>query len=179
VWKKLNSTDTQRLKELNDYTTRTREEFYRGFEAMDKLRRRLKKAGDSGLSPSTPNVESSGQTPSIPEEIRREPHPAEDAAEFMRCLNIICDEGDALSRQATASFYYNEMTNRRVSDVLREIGLLAMELQGVPSQKSEFTRNIGLPICLSFAKTSFRYKTPRPSFTLTSINNVRSHFLSY
>jgi hypothetical protein len=76
-------------------------------------------------------LESSGQTPSIPEEIRREPHPAEDAAEFMRCLNIICNEGDALSRQATASYYYNKMTSRRVSDVLKEMGLLAMELQGL------------------------------------------------
>jgi uncharacterized damage-inducible protein DinB len=131
VWKKLNSTDAQRLKELNDYATRTREEFYRGFETMDKLRRHLKKAGDSGSSPSAPNMESSGQTPSIPEEIRRESHPAEDAAEFMRCLNIICNEGDALSRQATASYYYNKMTNRRVSDVLKEMGLLAMELQGL------------------------------------------------
>jgi hypothetical protein len=131
MWKKLNSTEAQRLKELNDYVTSAREDFYRGFETIDKLRRRLKKAGDSGSSPSTPNLESSGQTPSIPEEIRREPHPAEDAAEFMRCLNIICNEGDALSRQATASYYYNEMTHRKVSDVLKEMGLLAMELQGL------------------------------------------------
>jgi hypothetical protein len=131
LWKKLNSTDALRLKELDDYATRTREEFYRGFETLDKLRRHLKKAGDSGSSPSALNVESSGQTPSIPEEIRREPHPAEDAAEFMRCLNIICNEGDALSRQTTASFYYNEMTNRKVSDVLKEMGLLAKELQGL------------------------------------------------
>jgi hypothetical protein len=131
VWKRLNTSDAQRLKELDDYAARIREEFYRGFESMDKLRRHLKKAGDSGSSHSTPNVESSGQTPSIAEEVSRGPHPAEDAAEFMRCLNIICNEGDALSRQATASYYYNEMTHREVSDVLREMGLLAMQLQSL------------------------------------------------
>src|SRR6516165_1672385 len=30
----------------------------------------------------------------------------EDAAEFMRCLNAICEEGDARYRQVAASYYY-------------------------------------------------------------------------
>jgi hypothetical protein len=98
---------------------------------MDKLRARLKKAGNPGSSHSSPDAESSGKTLSIPDESRGEPHPAEDAAEFMRCLNIICGEGDALSRQTTASYYYNEMANREVNEVLKEMGLLAMELQGL------------------------------------------------
>jgi hypothetical protein len=131
VWKRLNSSDAQQLNELNDYATRAREEFYRGFETMDKLRARLKKAGNPGSSHSSPDAESSGKTPSIPDESRRESHPAEDATEFMRCLNIICGEGDALSRQTTASYYYNEMASRKVNEVLKEMGLLAMELQGL------------------------------------------------
>jgi hypothetical protein len=56
--------------------------------------------------------------------------PAE-AAEFMRCLNAICDGGDALSRQVTAHYYYSEITIRGAGDVLKEMGLLAMQLAGL------------------------------------------------
>jgi hypothetical protein len=52
----------------------------------------------------------------------------EDAAEFMRCLNAICEEGDARYRQVAASFYYKEIAERGTADVLKEMGLLAMEL---------------------------------------------------
>src|SRR5262245_42328122 len=52
----------------------------------------------------------------------------EDAAEFMRCLNAICEEGDARYRQVAASYYYKEIAERGAAGVLKEMGLLAMEL---------------------------------------------------
>src|SRR6266511_2218940 len=52
----------------------------------------------------------------------------EDAAEFMRCLNAICEEGDSRYRQVAASYYYKEIPERGTGDVLKEMGLLAMEL---------------------------------------------------
>src|SRR5262245_51457002 len=51
-----------------------------------------------------------------------------DAAEFVRCLNAICDGGDARIRQATASHYYSEMAERGVNIVIKEMALLAMQL---------------------------------------------------
>lgn len=53
---------------------------------------------------------------------------AEDAAEFTRCLNAICEDGDARSRQSTASHYYREISERGASVVLKEMALLAMQL---------------------------------------------------
>jgi hypothetical protein len=53
---------------------------------------------------------------------------AEDAAEFMRCLNAICEGGDARCRQTTASHYYHEISERGTSVVLKEMGWLAMQL---------------------------------------------------
>jgi hypothetical protein len=53
----------------------------------------------------------------------------EDAAEFMRCLNAICEEGDARYRQVAASYYYKEIAERGVTaPVLKEMALLAMQL---------------------------------------------------
>jgi hypothetical protein len=56
---------------------------------------------------------------------------AEDAAEFTRCLNAICEDGDARSRQTIASHYYREIAGRSASVVLKEMGLLAMQLAGL------------------------------------------------
>lgn len=53
---------------------------------------------------------------------------AADAAEFIRCLNAICEGGDARCRQTTASYYYHEIIERGTSGVLKEMGLLAMQL---------------------------------------------------
>jgi hypothetical protein len=53
---------------------------------------------------------------------------AEDAAEFIRCLNAICEGGDARCRQTTASHYYQEINERGTSVVLKEMGWLAMQL---------------------------------------------------
>lgn len=52
----------------------------------------------------------------------------EDAAEFTRCLNAICADGDARSRQIVASHYYGEISTRGTSVVLKEMALLAMQL---------------------------------------------------
>jgi hypothetical protein len=51
------------------------------------------------------------------------------AAEFIRCLNAICEDGDARSRQTIASHYYREIAERGVGVVLKEMALLAMRLQ--------------------------------------------------
>src|SRR5262245_11475063 len=51
----------------------------------------------------------------------------DDAAEFIRWLNAICKDGDARCRQTMASHYFNEIANRGTSDVLKEMGLLAMQ----------------------------------------------------
>ncbi|MGH9847729.1 MAG: hypothetical protein ACREEM_54260, partial [Blastocatellia bacterium] len=53
---------------------------------------------------------------------------AEDAAEFVRCLNAICEEGDARYRQAAASHYYSEIAVRGAGEVLKEMALIAMQL---------------------------------------------------
>src|SRR5215471_10678133 len=52
----------------------------------------------------------------------------EDAAEFIRCLSAICEEGDARYRQVAASYYYKEIAERGVAPVLKEMALLAMQL---------------------------------------------------
>lgn len=51
-----------------------------------------------------------------------------DAAEFIRCLSVICEGGDARYRQTTASHYYREIAERGVGVVLKEMALLAMYL---------------------------------------------------
>jgi hypothetical protein len=51
-----------------------------------------------------------------------------DAAEFVRCLNAICEGGDARYRQVAASHYYREIAERGVGVVLKEMALLAMRL---------------------------------------------------
>ena len=52
----------------------------------------------------------------------------EDAAEFIRCLNAICEEGDARYRQVAASYYYGEIAERGAGPVLKEMALIAMHL---------------------------------------------------
>jgi hypothetical protein len=56
---------------------------------------------------------------------------AEDAAEFIRCLNSICDDGDARCRQTAASHYLNEIASRGANVVLKEMAILAMQLDGL------------------------------------------------
>src|SRR5215510_2104425 len=52
----------------------------------------------------------------------------EDAVEFMRCLNSICEESDARYRQVAATYYYGEIAERGVGSVLKEMALIAMQL---------------------------------------------------
>src|SRR5215813_3353434 len=52
----------------------------------------------------------------------------EDAAEFMRCLNVICEESDARYRQVAASYYYGEIAELGAGPVLKEMALIAMHL---------------------------------------------------
>src|SRR5262249_6223964 len=51
-----------------------------------------------------------------------------DAAEFIRCLNVICESGDARYRQTTSSHYYREIAERGAGVVLKEMALMAMHL---------------------------------------------------
>jgi hypothetical protein len=52
-----------------------------------------------------------------------------DGAEFVRCLNAICDDGDARSRQTIASHYYREIADRGANVVLKEMALLAIQIE--------------------------------------------------
>src|SRR5215831_199066 len=52
----------------------------------------------------------------------------EDAAEFMRCLNATCEDGDARYRQVVTSYYYGEIAERGAGSVLKEMALIAMHL---------------------------------------------------
>jgi hypothetical protein len=80
-----------------------------------------------------------------------------DAAEFTRCLNTICESGDARYRQAAASHYYHEIAERGVSIVLKEMALLAMQLEQLNNQEvvvieeEVFAFNYGSNVCGSNA----------------------------
>ena len=85
-----------------------------------------------------------------------------DAAEFNRCLNAICDGGDARSRQVAASHYFREIAERGVSVVLKEMALLAMHLDqlnhpdGVVIEEDIVDFGIALDTCDSNAVRSNR-----------------------
>jgi hypothetical protein len=52
-----------------------------------------------------------------------------DAAKFVRCLNAICEDGDARGRQTIASHYYREISERGACAALKEMALFVMRLQ--------------------------------------------------
>jgi hypothetical protein len=79
----------------------------------------------------------------------------EDAAEFMRCLNAICEEGDARYRQVAASHYYKEIAERGTGDVLKEMALLAMQLASLNPVTEESDDNSAAIYTLS-AKSKSR-----------------------
>lgn len=65
-----------------------------------------------------------------------------DAVEFVRCVKLLAGEdARGLDLQTIASHYYGEAKRRPVSDVLKEMALLAMELQSVTA--SEESRQFG------------------------------------
>ena len=69
----------------------------------------------------------------------------EDAAEFMRCLNAICEEGGDRYRQVAASYYYGEIAERGVGPVLKEMALIAMHLASLNpvTEEAENDSDIG------------------------------------
>ncbi|MBL8207567.1 MAG: hypothetical protein JNM09_25265 [Blastocatellia bacterium] len=81
---------------------------------------------------------------------------AEDAAEFIRCLNAICEGGDARCRQTTASHYYHEISERGTSVVLKEMGWLAMQLASLnavaESEEDEFFWTEAEPMAVTVEK---------------------------
>jgi hypothetical protein len=72
----------------------------------------------------------------------------EDAAEFMRCLNAICEEGDARYRQVAASYYYGEIAGRGASPVLKEMALIAMHLASLNPVTEEAESDIEIVCAL-------------------------------
>jgi hypothetical protein len=63
---------------------------------------------------------------------------AEDAAEFIRCLKLIAgQDASALYLQQLASHYYAEARLRPVPEVLKEMGLLALELSAVTATSEQ------------------------------------------
>jgi hypothetical protein len=73
---------------------------------------------------------------------------SEDAAEFMRCLNAICEEGDARYRQVAASYYYGEIAERGASPVLKEMALIAMHLASLNPVTEEAESDIEIVCAL-------------------------------
>ena len=73
----------------------------------------------------------------------------EDAAEFMRCLNEICDGGDARYRQVAASYYYGEIAGRGAGPVLKEMALIAMHLASLHpvTEELESDSEIAYALC--------------------------------
>ena len=62
----------------------------------------------------------------------------EDAAEFVRCLKLIAGEdASRLYLQQLASHYYAEARRRPVPEVLKEMGLLALELSAVTATSDQ------------------------------------------
>ncbi|MGH9769405.1 MAG: hypothetical protein ACREAB_18435, partial [Blastocatellia bacterium] len=55
----------------------------------------------------------------------------------MRCLNAICEEGDARFRQVAASYYYKEIAGRGAAHVLKEMAHLAIQLASLNSVTEE------------------------------------------
>ncbi len=73
-----------------------------------------------------------------PEYAARKLGNGEDAAEFVRCLRLIAgQDASALYLQQLASHYYAEATRRPVSDVLKEMGLLALEMAAVTATSEQ------------------------------------------
>jgi hypothetical protein len=73
----------------------------------------------------------------------------EDAAEFMRCLNEISEEGDARYRQVAASYYYAAIAERGVGTVLKGMGLIAMHLASLNPVIEEVESNSEIVYALS------------------------------
>jgi hypothetical protein len=84
----------------------------------------------------------------------------EDAAEFMRCLNAICEECDARYRQVVASYYYKEIAGRGVGSVLKEMALIAMHLASLNPVTEEVESDSEVVYALSWEST------PRSLFDL-------------
>lgn len=62
----------------------------------------------------------------------------EDAAEFVRCLHLIAGrDASPLYLQQLASHYYAEAKRRPASDVLKEMGLLALEMAAVTATNEQ------------------------------------------
>jgi hypothetical protein len=62
----------------------------------------------------------------------------EDAKEFVRCVKSICDPQAAqFELEQIASFYYRECSQRSVSEVLKEMALLGMEMTRVTASVND------------------------------------------
>jgi len=88
----------------------------------------------------------------------------EDAAVFVRCLNKICEEGDARSRQVTASYYYQLAKDIGVGQALKNMGLIAMGLSSLQATTEEVESE-----CEIFYVPP-KESRPRPLFELSSQN---------
>src|SRR5262245_6058749 len=80
-----------------------------------------------GYSTPTGQQDEEARIATLAHALKKQGNP-EDAAEFMRCLNAICEGGDARYRQVAASYYYGEIAERGASPVLQEMALIAMHL---------------------------------------------------
>ena len=78
----------------------------------------------------------------------------EDAAEFMRRLNAICEEGDARYPQVATSYYYGEIAERDAGSVLNDLGSPELLAQEARQPSDRRIAVIGKALASRLAETS-------------------------
>lgn len=106
----------------------------------------------------------------------------EDAAEFVRCLHLIAGrDASALYLQQLASHYYAEAKRRPVGDVLKEMGLLALELSAVTAtaEQLEFEDESGEMTEASSAVSNGTTFYAEEDFGTMSLSERRTRWMEY
>ncbi len=118
-----------------------------------------------------------------PEYAARKLGNAEDAAEFVRCLKLIAGQGaSSLYLQQLASYYYAEATRRPVNDVLKEMGLLALEMSAVTATGEQLEFGDDETGNLMEACDTDRNATPyfdEDAFALLPLSERRARWMEY
>ena len=113
-----------------------------------------------------------------PEYATRKLGNGEDAAEFIRCLRLIAgQDASALYLQQLASHYYAEANRRPVGDVLKEMGLLALEMSAVTATSEQL--ELGDGETESVSETDGIDRFDEDSFALLPLSERRTRWMEY
>ena len=113
-----------------------------------------------------------------PEYATRKLGNGEDAAEFIRCLRLIAgQDASALYLQQLASHYYAEANRRPVGDVLKEMGLLALEMSAVTATSEQL--EFGDDETESVSETDGIDRFDEDSFALLPLSERRTRWMEY